>query len=208
MTAPAYIRVPCAKVYAASDPRVLPVELVVMHWTGSPPQYPDDANEERMRAWLADNDRKTSTHLVIMRDGRVLEAADITKRTWHAGGSTWIDPRGKLVRGINQRSIGVDLENVGYLRRNPEGDGFIDGYGGRYKGAQPIKAGGAWFEPYAPAQIEALGWVVRDLSVRVLALRDPARWVGHSDIQPGKPDPGPLFPWSVVRGVVAQAARL
>lgn len=199
------IRVPCSKVYRANDSRVLPVALAVIHWTASPPTAPEAPNEARMRAWLADDERQTSTHLVILRDGRVLQAADLTERTWHAGGSTWIDPRGVAKRSINFRSIGIDLENVGYVRRAPDGVGFIDGYGGRYKGAEPVKAAGGWFEPYTGVQLVALAAVVRWVAESVPVLRDPARWVGHSDIQHGKIDPGPLCPWAEIRRVVTES---
>ena len=200
------IRVPCSKVYRASDSRVRPVALAVMHWTASPPKAPGAADETRMRAWLADTSRQTSTHLVILRDGRVLQAADLAERTWHAGGSTWIAPNGVPTKSVNAQSIGVDMENVGYVKRAPDGVGFIDGYGGRYLGADPVKAAGMWWEPYTPAQLASLDAVVRWLAMEIPALLDPRRWAGHSEIQPGKLDPGPLFPWESVRASVADVA--
>ena len=200
------IRVPCSKVYRASDSRVRPVALAVMHWTASPPKAPGASDETRMRAWLADTSRQTSTHLVILRDGRVLQAADLTERTWHAGGSTWIAPNGVPTKSVNAQSIGVDLENVGYVKRAPDGVGFLDGYGGRYQGDPPVKADGMWWEPYTPAQLASLDAVVRWLAMEIPALLDPRRWTGHSEIQPGKLDPGPLFPWESVRRTIAAVA--
>jgi N-acetyl-anhydromuramyl-L-alanine amidase AmpD len=199
------IPVPCAKVYRQADRRVLPVALAVVHWTGSPPKAPEAPDEARMRAWLADNERQTSTHLVILRDGRVLQAAALTERTWHAGGSTWTDPDGKTMQSINGRSIGIDLENVGFLRRAPDGVGFVDGYGGRYKGADPTRTPVGWHEPYTAAQIASMAETVRWLVHELPVLHDPRRWVGHCDIQAGKSDPGPLFPWPAVRKLAAEA---
>lgn len=193
------IKVPCSKVYRAGDHRIRPVALAVMHWTASPPKAPGAADEARMRSWLADDSRQTSTHLVIMRDGRVLQAADLDERTWHAGGSTWTDPDGVRRQSINGQSIGVDLENVGYVKRAPDGVRFVDGYGGRYRGDHPVKTTAGWFEPYTAEQLASLGDVVRWLVCEFPALRDPKRWVGHCEIQPGKIDPGPLFPWASVR---------
>lgn len=196
-------QVPCSKIYRAGDSRVRPVALAVMHWTGSPPKAPEAPDEARMRTWLADNERQTSTNLVILRDGRVLQAAGLDDRTWHAGGSAWVDPAGVPRQSINGQSIGIDLENVGYVKRSPEGIGFIDGYGGRYRGDQPTKTTAGWFEPYTAAQLASLGEVVRWLVRELPVLRDSRRWVGHCDIQPGKIDPGPIFPWAAVRDLAS-----
>jgi N-acetyl-anhydromuramyl-L-alanine amidase AmpD len=155
-----------------------------------------------MRAWLADDERQTSTHFVILRDGRILQAAELTERTWHSGGSTWVDPAGRARRGVNAMSIGIDLENVGILRRAPGGGGFIDGYGGAYKGAAPLKIGDVWCEPYTPAQAEQVVALAAQLAAQVRALRDGRRWVGHCDIQIGKADPGPAMPWAALRAAV------
>lgn len=201
------IRVHCPKVYKANDARVRPVSLAVVHWTASPPKAPDAPDEARMRAWLADTGRQSSTHLVILRDGRVLQAAGLDERTWHAGGAVWHGPDGE-VRGVNMRSIGIDMENVGPVRRAPDGAGFIDAYGGTYRGAPPTRTGNIWHEPYTTEQIASLAdvvrWVVREIPV----LRDPARWVGHADIQVGKTDPGPLMPWAAVRSLAENVGKL
>jgi N-acetyl-anhydromuramyl-L-alanine amidase AmpD len=199
---------PCHKVYRVTDSRVRPVELAVAHWTASPPKAPGKADPDRIRAWLADEEREQSTHLIILRDGDVIQGARFNERTWHAGGSRWTDPSGVTAGGVNYRSIGIDLENVGFLKKSPKGDGsFIDGYGGRYKGATPKKTGRGYFEPYTPAQLVTLDEVVRWVALEVAVLRDPRRWVGHESIQPGKSDPGPLFPWSAVQAAVASVGH-
>jgi N-acetyl-anhydromuramyl-L-alanine amidase AmpD len=96
------------------------------------------------------------------------------------------------------------MENVGFLRRAPDGVGYVDGYGGRYRGAPPVKTSLGWFEPYTTAQIAALADVARAIVREAPILHDGARWVGHSDVQPGKSDPGPLFPWDALRALVAK----
>ncbi len=197
------VRAETRKKYAAGDPRVQPVALAVVHWTASPPRHPGDANEARMRAWLADESRGSSTHFIVLRDGRVIQAADLDERTWHAGGSTWIDPSGRAVKSVNERSIGIDMECVGYLRRSPAG-AFADGYGGAYHGAAPVVVNRQWLEPYTRQQSVAIVELARDLARQLPVLRDRVRWVGHCDVKAGKPDPGPHFPWEAVCAAVAE----
>ena len=86
------------------------------------------------------------------------------KRAWHAGLSYW-----QGATELNASSIGIENVNVG-----PIGDG-------------------KW-QPYPPAQIDALIRLSRDIVARYGI--PPTRVVGHSDIAPQrKIDPGPLFPW-------------
>lgn len=86
------------------------------------------------------------------------------KRAWHAGQSYW-----QGATELNASSIGI--ENV---NRGPIG-------------------GGAW-QPYPPAQIDALVRLSHDIVARYNI--PPTRVVAHSDIAPQrKIDPGPLFPW-------------
>ncbi len=196
---PVMEQVPCKKLYRASDKRVEPVQLAVLHWTASPPKAPEAADPERMRRWLADTNRQQSTHFIILRDGSIMQAASLQERTWHAGGAFWpCPPTVGKPGGVNLRSIGIDLENVGYLSKKPQGSGFIDGYGGTYRGATPVKVGPQFFEPYTAPQLTSLETLALWLLEEMPVLRDQSkctRWVGHSKIQPGKSDPGPLFPW-------------
>lgn len=90
-----------------------------------------------------------------------------SQRAWHAGVSAW-----QGTTELNGVSIGI--ENV---NRGP-----ID-----------TPAGRTW-EPYPPAQVEALVRLAKDIVARYRI--PPTRVVGHSDIAPQrKIDPGPLFPW-------------
>ncbi len=204
MSTPTMTRVPCSKVYRATDKRVMPVDLAVVHWTASPPRSAAAPDEMRMRAWLGDETRKSSTHFIALRDGRILQAADISERTWHAGGAKWVHPNRGPVVAINCRSIGIDVENVGFVTERPDGF-FEDYYGSRYRGLPPMRAAGRFYEPLTCAQAASVLALAKWLAESLPVLRDPARWVGHSDIQPGKSDPGPLFPWSSLRDVVATA---
>ncbi|WP_087048186.1 N-acetylmuramoyl-L-alanine amidase [Caballeronia ptereochthonis] len=86
------------------------------------------------------------------------------KRAWHAGQSYW-----QGATELNASSIGIENVNLGPIGND------------------------AW-QPYRPAQIDALIKLSRDIVARYGI--PPTRVVGHSDIAPQrKIDPGPLFPW-------------
>lgn len=188
-----------------------PVEVVVIHWTASPAADYDvrrGANEHRLREWLAGRGGRNSTHIVVLRDGLALQGAPLTDRCWHAGQSSWAlgAAAGEGPSAVNGRSIGIDLENVGPLERRALG--HVDTYGGRYLGPMPSQVGGSPHEPFTRPQVEALLGLIPDIVAAFPVLADGRRWVGHRDVAPGrKVDPGPAFPWRLLRASVNAAAR-
>ncbi|MBP0589047.1 N-acetylmuramoyl-L-alanine amidase [Paraburkholderia sp. LEh10] len=90
-----------------------------------------------------------------------------SQRAWHAGLSYW-----QGTTELNAASIGIENVNLGPVD-TPQGR--------------------TW-QPYPPAQVDALIRVAKDIVARYAIA--PTRVVGHSDIAPQrKIDPGPLFPW-------------
>jgi N-acetylmuramoyl-L-alanine amidase len=150
------------------------IDLVVIHCT----ELPDLA---MARVWgekmvHADSQTGNCGHFYIDRDGSIEEWVPVKRVAHH-------------VRGLNPRSIGVELVNSG-----------------RYPG---------WFhssnqqmrEPYPDAQIDTLAALLNHLAEQIPGLEKIA---GHEDLDTGlqpsedkpdtmirrKLDPGPLFPWS------------
>ncbi len=82
--------------------RVLPVSLLVLHYTG---METGEAAIER----LADPAAKVSAHYVVGEDGTIISMVDEGKRAWHAGLSYW---RG--ITDINSASIGIEIVNGGH----------------------------------------------------------------------------------------------
>lgn len=97
----------------------------------------------------------------------IYRLVDENRRAWHVGDSQW---QGRT--WLNGTTIGIELVNQGYY----------EGPNGRY------------WRPYAPAQIDALIVLLKDIMRRHQLA--PGSILGHSDVAPQrKVDPGPLFPW-------------
>lgn len=136
-----------------------------------------------------------SAHVVLGRDGRIVQLAPFNVVTWHAGISRW----GGLV-GLNSHSIGIEMDNAGLLKR--VGNQYQAWFGKVYPDDEVTLAahrhGGpvSPWHAYSEAQIER-AIELADLLVEHYALQDV---LGHEDIAPGrKTDPGPAFPLAAVR---------
>lgn len=84
------------------DVRKLPVQMVVLHYTGM-------TSAEAAIDRLADPAAKVSAHWVVTEDGQVVRMVDEANRAWHAGKSWW---RG--VTDVNSTSIGIEIVNPGH----------------------------------------------------------------------------------------------
>ena len=84
------------------DERVLPITMVVLHYTGMP-----DAASALAR--LSDPEAQVSAHYGIAEDGQIVRMVDEAKRAWHAGKSFW---RG--VTDVNSASVGIEIVNPGH----------------------------------------------------------------------------------------------
>ena len=177
------------------------VDLVVMHWTASP--YASPAGERtRLEGWA--QRRTSSTHFVIGRDGTLYQMTPLSVGAEHTSDrkASW---RGENAGAVDRRSIGIDLMNVGPLERDAAGR-FINVYDGVHVGPH-AEYQGRWFESYTPEQMATLWRLVGELVQLYPTLADGDRWVGHEHVQPGKPDPGPLFPWGKLREVLADSGK-
>lgn len=169
--------------------------IAVMHFTYG-------ASARSSAEWFRSKDNKgSSAHIVIDRDGRCIQCVDFKTIAWHAGKSRL----GDLV-GLNQFSFGIELANWGYLKRS--GDGWschtglriTDPFLAIHKNGNPdqIVSPIGW-EPYPEVQFRAAAQVVR-------ALVDQygiTRIVGHDDISPGRKwDPGPAFDMTRFKALV------
>lgn len=145
-----------------------------------------------------------SAHVVIDRDGEVTQLVPFDRVAWHAGPSRW---RGW--NGLNKCSIGIELVNIGFLRR--ASNGFVDAYGSRRTPASigatidapNARAGSGMFawQAYPEKQLAAAEGVVRALEAAYLL----QELVSHEEIDTRgwKTDPGPAFPMERFRDMVS-----
>ena len=137
-----------------------------------------------------------STHLLIGRDGRVVQFLPFDRIAHHSGFSWW-----EQQSNLNSSSIGIELDNAGLLRRK-------DGRWQRHKIIIPdkeVKQTVHWkqFIPNDPSRFP--GWqkfpkvqlAVALHIVQALVKRYPSikEILGHDDVNlRNRYDPGPLFP--------------
>ncbi|MBX9795682.1 N-acetylmuramoyl-L-alanine amidase, partial [Sphingomonas sp.] len=139
----------------------------------------------------------SSAHVVVDRDGSVIQCVAFDTVAQHAGRSRWRDLAGRELVGLNRFSFGIELANWGDLRRAGSGWASHTGVpiaspvlavhrGGNPDGSRtPI----GW-EPFPAPQIDTAVAIVRAL-VSAFGVNEI---VGHDDIAPTRKfDPGPAF---------------
>ena len=86
-------------------------DMIILHYTGG-------TSAMSSAKFLARSDVKASAHVVIGRDGQVIQMVPFNIEAWHAGNSSY-GGRNEL----NHYSIGIELDNLGQLRL--EGGKFV-----------------------------------------------------------------------------------
>lgn len=150
-------------------------------------------------SWFRNPAAQASAHLVIDRDGTIVQMVAFNKRAWHAGKSSW----GEL-ESMNQYAIGIELVNAGKLRQNGAGE-WVNWSGKRIDPSEvivathPQESSSAGWQEYPEAQLEAA--IAAGLALHVqYGFTDI---LGHEDVSPGrKVDPGPAFPMNSFRSRV------
>ena len=86
-------------------------DMIILHYT---------AGMDAMSSakFLVKPDVKASAHVVIGRDGQVIQMVPCNIEAWHAGRSSY---GGRS--GLNHYSVGIELDNLGQLRQ--EGGKFV-----------------------------------------------------------------------------------
>ncbi len=167
--------------------------FIIMHYTGG-------ASPQSSAAWLCDPASQVSSHLVIGRDGSIVQLVPFDTTAWHAGQSAW----GTYTK-LNSYSVGIELDNAGMMTRS--GSQWLSNFGKIYPDSEvqtsPHKSFPnvmyAWHK-YTDVQLKVAADVVAAL-IRTYGFREI---LGHDDIAPKRKwDPGPAFPMEKFRLDVA-----
>ena len=136
-----------------------------------------------------------STHLLIGRDGRVIQFVPFNLSAHHAGFSWW-----EMDKNLNRTSIGIELDNAGKLRK-----GSVDGREvwmspqevvipeGKFESRshwRNTKITPTW-ETFEPVQLEVALKIVKALKARYPSIKEI---LGHDQVNLlNREDPGGLF---------------
>jgi len=177
------------------------VEMIVVHFTAS-------GSGTGVVSWFKNPQSGVSAHYILDHDGKILQLVKDGDTAWHAG------LPGDLARDDairpNSRAIGIEIVNWGPLEKRD--DKYYNWTGNEHLG-QAVEASGKYWEPFTEAQheslIELVSYLCKRYSVptryaplgpgayheRAQDLANFKGVLGHSAINRGKSDPGPLFDW-------------
>lgn len=144
---------------------------------------------------LTARNSKASAHVVVGRDGKIVQLVPFDTVAWHAGVSSY---GGRSY--YNQYSIGIEIDNAGELK--PSGSGYLSWFNKRYGADEVVQAvhrnqtGPSYWHVFTEEQIET----VQELCETLMGTYDIKEILGHEEIAPGrKTDPGPAFPLDKLR---------
>ena len=171
-------------------------DTIVIHYTAG-------ASLESSVATLCDPRTSASAHLVIGRDGAIVQLVPFDTIASHAGRSSH-DGR----HGFNKFAIGIEIDNAGRLEK--AGSQYLSWFGRTYSGEDVIEAvhrnqtEAAFWHRYTEVQITLVEEICR-----LLISAYGIGWIlGHEEISPGrKIDPGPAFPLDKLRARLFGPAR-
>lgn len=145
---------------------------------------------------------RASAHMVVGREGEVIQLADLDIITWHAGRSRYTFPDKKRTT-FNKYSIGIEIANDGYLKK--EDEKFYSWYKkevpkelvyeGKHRNYPTTRS--TFWHTYTDEQIKTVYAICR----AILKEYPTVKYIlGHEEIAPGrKSDPGPAFPLDKMR---------
>jgi N-acetylmuramoyl-L-alanine amidase len=163
------------------------LDTIVVHYTSGPARPAiNTLTNPRVRA---------SAHLVIDRDGSIIQLIPFNLIAWHAGKSSY---GGRV--GFNKYSIGIEIVNSGVLTKS--GNVFRSWFGSAYNPSDVIEAihrnqrVPRYWHIYTEEQIQ----VVTDICRLLIDTYNIKNILGHEEIAPlRKVDPGPAFPLDKLR---------
>lgn len=164
--------------------------FLVIHFTSGA------SGQSSINFWKTPVAKGASAHIVIERDGTVIQCRPFNRTCGHAGKSRW-----KGFDGLNSCSIGIELANAGDDAKLASKWSKLPPVKARHKNGGPIQN----WEAYPEAQIAACAAVAKALVERY-KLDDV---IGHDDIAPDrKNDPGPAMDMGKLRVACGFPAKI
>ena len=173
LTGNGVVHLQCAK----NTRKLVGPDMIVLHYTGG-------TSPMSSALFLTRPDVTASAHLVIGREGKIIQLVPFDTEAWHAGRS-WYAGRS----GLNRYSIGIELDNLGLLRWR---EGLFIAECGRIVPAEEVythDSGGKLTYWHRYTRVQALMKVCEVLE-EYYPIKDV---VGHSAITTRKVDPGPAL---------------
>lgn len=158
------------------------LDTIVMHYTAGPYSV--------ALKTLTNPKIRASAHVIIERDGSITQLVPFNLQAWHAGVSEY---QGRT--GFNKFSIGIELENAGFLTKS--GNVFRSWYGDVFNPSEVIEAihrnetQPRYWHVYTAEQINS-AFELAELLIETYGIK---YILGHEEIAPKRKfDPGPAFP--------------
>ena len=139
---------------------------------------------KKLASFLSDTlTGRASAHIIIDRDGRVIQQVPFNYISHHAG-------------QYNNSSIGIELINIGELKKTAQG--YFNIYGQKVNSNNIICNDKVCWEKYSPAQIKT----TLEICKLLVQEYDIQQIVQHSEIDKKKTDPGPFFPINSFKSLI------
>lgn len=179
-----------------NTPTKLP-DAVIIHYTA----MTNAADAVKVLSTRKPEGGNASAHLVIGKNGEITQLAKFNQRTWHAGESSY---NGR--KGYNSLSIGIEIDNVGWLKKQENGKYSRTRLSAEYTEDQIVKEAHfnpkvrhIYWEKYTQKQID----VVFEVCNLLRQYYGIIEVLGHDEIAPDrKQDPGPAFPMDELKSEV------
>jgi len=179
---------------------------IVWHWTTGRCTTPGHANAlaESIRSYEPGSPA-ASWHVLIAKDGRLLQSIPFERGSWHVGRPGNID--GRLYGNINRATIGIELENSGKLLKvdrefycwpywvNPDAVDALKKPDHNFSvdASRAVLKDGEFYDSFPPAQVQAATAMLKALIIKFKWTRSVCSY-GHSTFDsPRKVDPGAVW---------------
>ena len=101
-------------------------DVLVIHFTGG-------SSIDGAVSHLKKKSVKASAHLVVGREGEIVQLVEFSKKAWHAGKSEYLGRK-----GLNHYSIGIEIVNAGPLKK--VGNEFVSEFARVYPANECVEA--------------------------------------------------------------------